>query len=315
MDFSSIEPINIIIYCRVSTKKQDEDKNNGLQSQYDICMDYIKSNYLNYKIIDHVSEIGSSYGNVHKLKKLHFLINSNKNITLFILETSRFGRNLMQINNYLDLCDKNNIKIISVLDSQKYGFTKVQNVNFVSESLKAVQESNIKSNKKISNNIIKRQKGEFIGGKIPLGHYVKNKKLCKFDNYETVIINLMEMLNLHAMNEVINYANNNNLFNKSNWNSNSIRIIIKRIDPSYFNTHIPIKKQNKLIKYDPFIDKTTLNEDQLYFNPFLNFNNMNMEIEEIINNDMDVDENIKNDKKIKKTNPFEYKLNKTLPYC
>lgn len=229
---------NAIIYARVSTKKQNDDEHNGLETQFKECVKEINTNHKHLKIIDYVSEIGSSFKNKDALVNLTFLLNTHKNITIFIFDTSRFGRNYDQIHHHISLCNKNNIVIRSVKDLQIYGLNKIQSNQFISKTMESIQYSNMLSERVKAGLENKKQKGEYTGGKIPLGYQIINKKLKKLPHADAEIKKITSKINMgENIKDIVNHVNKINLFNKKTWTISSIKAIIKKFNPFFtFNS-------------------------------------------------------------------------------
>lgn len=96
-----------ILYTRVSTNSQG---NESLEIQNQICLNFLNSKGLT--LHGSYQEIGSAYnGNQNCLNNI---INNYKNINLYVLNISRFSRNIINGLDLIQRANKNNINIIFI---------------------------------------------------------------------------------------------------------------------------------------------------------------------------------------------------------
>ena len=177
-----LEPSNIIIYIRVSTKKQADDNKFGLDSQLDLCHKYIMKNYSNIPSIRLVTDIASSFNNIEKLVNLNKLLLTTltDNSLIIISHCDRLGRNVNQTYPALSKISLKKSYIIAIENQLCYGINPIMNNQFKSALLNAELESQIKS----SHIIISQKKIKDLGGvfgRIPFG-----KKSVKNENGVTI---------------------------------------------------------------------------------------------------------------------------------
>jgi DNA invertase Pin-like site-specific DNA recombinase len=171
-NFSDIS--EIIIYCRVSTKKQSDDDNTGLKSQYKSCLDYIRGDmrYNNIKI-SYIEEIGSTYNNQDALPKLKKIIEiMGKKVLFIVSEVSRFGRNLYQATKYCEEIELKESYIYSVTEQICFGLDRILDQAFFQKIIEAEAFSNNLSVKAKNRIRIARENGEYVGGRIPFGKMI-----------------------------------------------------------------------------------------------------------------------------------------------
>jgi DNA invertase Pin-like site-specific DNA recombinase len=99
------QKINAIIYCRISSLKQNEGL--SLKSQELYCQEYCNNNKFN--VINTITEIKSAKI-MNKQKKLNELI-INDNFVLIVYDQSRLSRNISDFINFSEKCKKQNVVI------------------------------------------------------------------------------------------------------------------------------------------------------------------------------------------------------------
>jgi len=100
-----------VLYTRVSTSRQGDD---GLNIQNQLCLQYLNNNGIT--LCGSFQEIGSAYnGNQNAL---HKILTNYSNCNLFVLNVSRFSRNIT-----------NGVELLKMADSQKI------NIHFIEENI------------------------------------------------------------------------------------------------------------------------------------------------------------------------------------
>ena len=213
---------NIVIYCRVSSKKQSDDTHTGLKTQYSICLEYIKNNEL-YKNIDIgvIEEIGSSYNNQNALMKLDKILTIMETNTLILIhDTSRFGRNIYQTNRDCEKVDLKKSYIISVTEQICFGLNRITDQTFFQKLNEAEMFSNIQSERAKNRFKILKENGEYFGrapfGKMiikndedkrvlvdnpPEQEMISNLKISLIDNKESIYTVNHELIRTNALNQ------------------------------------------------------------------------------------------------------------------
>lgn len=102
----------VIGYGRVSTDKQDISK----EVQQSKIQQY--GNVYDYGEIDFFSdcESGKSF-NRKDIQKCIELIKSNQVSIFIVYKLDRLGRNVVEINQFIDLCNKHNVDFVSIMES------------------------------------------------------------------------------------------------------------------------------------------------------------------------------------------------------
>lgn len=175
MNNFDIKHVNrVIVYARVSTRKQASNGKNGLSIQRDICKDYCNK-VLKKRDYDYYEDIGTTY------RGKNILENQNKMVrridcpdTIIIIHSvSRLGRDLEQTVKFLTSLKKKGVIIISVSDNSCYGKTRLLDKKFYYRMIFAEEKSDLKSEKMSTRNRMIIQMGGYVG-RAPYG-YCKNK--------------------------------------------------------------------------------------------------------------------------------------------
>ena len=194
---------SIVIYCRVSSAKQADDKHTGLNTQKNICLKYIENNeeYKNIEIFL-IEEIGSSYNNQNALTKLDKLLETMKKNTLILIhDTSRFGRNIYQTNRDCEKVELKNSYIISVMELICFGLSRITDQTFFQKLSDAEMFSNIQSERAKNRCKIAKENGEYVG-RAPFG-----KMVIKDDNNKRVLVDKPD--EAHIISIIKNLINDN----------------------------------------------------------------------------------------------------------
>lgn len=240
----NINPSNIYIYLRVSTKSQ-ANLSNGLDNQIKLCEDYVK-NILNKSVksinlIEHYVDIGSSYNYKNTLKQLNKLLkNINSNDLILVGDTSRLGRNTFQVFQLLKKIRETNSHIIAVSDNLCYNNNRLMDKKFYHKIIDAEESSDLKSLKILNRIEHLKQNGGWLG-RAPYGY-----KILKINNIPKLYKNKIELNIVKKMEiqfklttdfvQVANYLNSHKLLNRKNisWNNIAIKNILKKHYPSLF---------------------------------------------------------------------------------
>ena len=186
-----------IIYARCSTKKQNEDMNQSLETQVSICMDYCKKNKLEvYHIVREV--VG---GHNHLKQSYNNILEHASNTNIIIADPSRLSRNVGSADNFIKKCNELHITIHSVRDqiiSDSHNNCK-KILNLVYD---AFTESTIISKRVSSAMKIRKQMGSHLGKPTygyKIEHVIDNKtgmklRKLKENNEEQQVIKLINLL-------------------------------------------------------------------------------------------------------------------------
>lgn len=173
------------MYLRISKEDGENSESNSISNQRDIIKNYAKLN--NLKIKKEYVDDGYS-GAVSTRPAFNRMINDlekNKINTIIVKDLSRFGRNYIDVGNYIQkIFPKKGIRFISINDNYDSYNSNLSDThlivpikNFINDSYCRDISLKIKSSKQI-----KQNKGDFIGSFPPFG-YLKNPQ----NKYELVI--------------------------------------------------------------------------------------------------------------------------------
>lgn len=150
---------NAVIYCRSSTKKQNEYNHVSLEMQSFFCREYCKNN--EFPVLTMINEVCSAT-KMSNQKKLLELVNGFNNINLIVYDASRFSRNILEGIQLLNECKDKKIILHNVKDN--YSTEKHQGyLNFIDGLKNAECESKILSERVKSAIFLKRVQGNDIG--------------------------------------------------------------------------------------------------------------------------------------------------------
>ena len=151
----SLNPTNIYVYLRVSTRVQTY-KNNGLEEQNEICQDYIKKNFPNLiNNVEFYTDVGSSYNGKNKLTNLNKIIrrlSTNTNTLLLVRDISRLGRDTFQVFSLLKKIKKSNSYIIGIEENLCYNHSRLMDRKFSHSIINSEEHSDFKSIKSTNKN-------------------------------------------------------------------------------------------------------------------------------------------------------------------
>lgn len=143
------------LYTRVSTKNQGTP---SLKMQQDVCMCFLNNKSININMV--YSEISSAYNKKQPI--LDNILDTHKSINLYILNISRFSRNIINGIKMLEKAKSNNINIIFIEENVETNLNS--NINIIRiKILEAQHESEVLSNRITIRNDLKRKRGEDIG--------------------------------------------------------------------------------------------------------------------------------------------------------
>ena len=131
--------MNNILYTRVSTNDQGSQ---SLNAQTQLCLNFMNSKGLTLNV--HYSEIGSAYSG--KQKVLNKLIGKHSNSVLYVLNVSRFSRNIQEGLNMLKDTANRNIRVMFI-EEQLDSMNKSHAHQIRVKLSEAQQESEVISNR------------------------------------------------------------------------------------------------------------------------------------------------------------------------
>ena len=162
-------------YLRASTNEQKQD----VEHQKRSIENYAKAN--NMKVdkwfSEYVSAFSTSIDDREKINEVKRLAEENKVESLLIFESSRLARNMEDGLNVIDFFSMHNVRVHSVKDGKcinKEQIDKLFNAiqMFFNEQASRDTSIRVKSAKRLA-----KEQGLWLGGKIPYGFTVEDKKL------------------------------------------------------------------------------------------------------------------------------------------
>jgi len=234
IDFNISDVKKIIIYTRVSTKKQSDDEKHGLLSQGNICHEYARTFYSHINQIKNVCDIASSFNNKNALINLDDEIDEmDYNTLILVSEASRIGRNASQAFQVLDKIRDKKSYIISVSEQICFGKTRNLDTRF-KEKLVSAEESSVIAGDR-QRNVIKyiRDNGGHWG-KAPFGYKIEKNEnnipvLKENEEHQKVISHIEKLVECEmTVGEITRYCDERKLLNKK-WSNNSVKKIVSNL--------------------------------------------------------------------------------------
>lgn len=204
------------VYCRLSSDDGDKDESNSITNQRDLITNFLK-NEKSLRIVDFYADDGYTGTDFNRpeFKRLLSDIKSKKINTVVVKDLSRFGRNYIEVGNYLEkIFPLYNVRFIAVNDIVD-SFKDPKSVDNVLISFKNLM--NDEYARDISNKVKSSIKtlalnGKFAGGTTPYGY--KKDPLDKYhliiDESEAKIVRLIfkKALNNEGKIKICKYLNN-----------------------------------------------------------------------------------------------------------
>jgi site-specific DNA recombinase len=168
------------IYTRVSTDQGLEQEFNSLDAQREAAQAYIKSQaHEGWKLIrDHYDDGGYSGGSMDRpaLKKLLADIQERRIDTVVVYKVDRLTRSLADFAKLVELFDAHGVSFVSV--TQSFNTTTSMGRLTLNVLLSFAQFEREVTGERIRDKIAaSKKKGIWVGGVVPLGYEVKDKKL------------------------------------------------------------------------------------------------------------------------------------------
>lgn len=165
---------NVGVYIRLSQEDGDKEESNSVINQREIITSFVKENS-DLKLFDYYIDDGYSGTNFDRpgFKKLIDDVENNKINCIVVKDLSRFGRNYIEVGNYLEqIFPVSNIRFISIndyIDSYK----DPESLNSIIVPFKNLMNDeysrDISQKVKYALNTRKRN-GEFMGSVVPYGY-------------------------------------------------------------------------------------------------------------------------------------------------
>ncbi len=207
------------VYCRLSSEDGDNAESDSIKNQREIITYYLK-NEDNLKIVECYADDGYSGTSFHRpeFKRMFNDIVNGKINTVVVKDLSRFGRNYIEVGNYIEqIFPLYNIRFIAINDNvDSYKDPKsINNVIVPFKNLMNDEYARDISNKVRSVLLTKSKNGEFVGGTTPYG-YKKNPEniyqlIIDEDEAKNVRLIYEMALNGDGTLKICQYLNNNNI--------------------------------------------------------------------------------------------------------
>lgn len=172
--------VRCAIYTRKSSEEGLEQSFNSLQAQREACEAYIVSQrHEGWQCIrTHYDDGGFSGGNLDRpaLKRLLEDITAGKIDTVVVYKIDRLTRSLMDFSKIIEIFDKQKASFVSV--TQQFNTTTSMGRLTLNVLLSFAQFEREVTGERIRDKIAaSKKKGMWMGGMVPLGYDVRNRKL------------------------------------------------------------------------------------------------------------------------------------------
>ncbi|RWN26106.1 MAG: recombinase family protein [Mesorhizobium sp.] len=172
--------LNCAIYTRKSTEEGLEQEFNSLDAQREACAAYIASQVgLGWKLVpDHYDDGGISGGTMERpaLKRLLQDIRDKKVDVVVVYKIDRLTRSLMDFSKIVEIFDASSVSFVSV--TQQFNTTTSMGRLTLNVLLSFAQFEREVTAERIRDKIAaSKKKGMWMGGVVPLGYRVDNRKL------------------------------------------------------------------------------------------------------------------------------------------
>ena len=195
---------NAGIYIRLSVDDGDKDESNSVTNQRLIINDFLKNNEEEINVVDYYIDDGYSGTNFNRpgfIKMLTNIKNNNIN-TIIVKDLSRFGRNFIEVGNYLEqIFPMYHIRFISIndnIDSQKNPIS-MNNIitpfkNLMNEEYAKDISRKIRAVKKLKNDL-----GEYSSRVAPYGYQKSNNQHLIIDPVASEVVKTIYELSLSGV--------------------------------------------------------------------------------------------------------------------
>ena len=190
----------VAAYVRLSSE-EDNDKSNSIMNQMEIIDNYVQ-NTSNMQLFDYYIDNGYSGTDFNRngFSRMMSDIKDNKINTIIVKDLSRFGRNHIEVDNYLEnIFPMLKVRFISINDNidVKNGTEVIENLEIPLKSLINDAYSYDISKKVKSAIYTMKERGEFIGISAPFG-YLKDPadkhKYVVDEDASKIVIKIFDMV-------------------------------------------------------------------------------------------------------------------------
>jgi site-specific DNA recombinase len=189
----SAKMLRCAIYTRVSTEHGLEQEFNSLHAQREAAEAYVKSQaHEGWKLVrDHYDDGGFSGGSMERpaLQKLLTDIQERRIDIVVVYKVDRLTRSLTDFARLVELFDKHGVSFVSV--TQSFNTTSSMGRLTLNMLLSFAQFEREVTGERIRDKIAaSKKKGIWVGGVVPLGYELKDRKLL-IDEAEAKIVRLV----------------------------------------------------------------------------------------------------------------------------
>ena len=210
-------------YVRLSKEDKIKDESNSITNQKDIINSYIKNND-EFELTDFYIDDGYSGTTFDRpeFKRMIKDITEDKVNTIIVKDLSRFGRNHIEADNYIEnFLPGYNVRIISINDNidtlklpKSSAYIEIPLRNLMNDCYARDISEKVKSTLKV-----KQQNGDFIGTFAPYGYLKdpKDKHKLIIDKDSSIIVRkIFDMILLgKSRKEIADFLNDNNILTPS----------------------------------------------------------------------------------------------------
>ena len=210
-------------YVRLSKEDKIKDESNSITNQKDIINSYIKNND-EFELTDFYIDDGYSGTTFDRpeFKRMIKDITEDKVNTIIVKDLSRFGRNHIEADNYIEnFLPGYNVRIISINDNidtlklpKSNAYIEIPLKNLMNDCYARDISEKVKSTLKV-----KQQNGDFIGTFAPYGYLKdpKDKHKLIIDRDSSIIVRkIFDMILLgKSRKEIADFLNDNNILTPS----------------------------------------------------------------------------------------------------
>lgn len=199
--------IRCAVYTRKSTEEGLEQEFNSLDAQREACVAYIVSQRHEGWVLApaHYDDGGFSGGNMQRpgLVRLMADIEAGKVDTIVVYKVDRLTRNLADFAKIVDVLDAKEASFVSI--TQSFNTTTSMGRLTLNVLLSFAQFEREVTGERIRDKIAaSKKKGLWMGGPVPLGYVVRDRRLVVHDEEAELVRRIMRRyLALHSVKELI----------------------------------------------------------------------------------------------------------------
>jgi DNA invertase Pin-like site-specific DNA recombinase len=218
MKTGSLKPIRCAIYTRVSTDRGLEQDFNSLDAQYDASQAYIRSQvHAGWTLIRARYDDGGFSGGTTDRPALQQLLEDVKTSKIDIIvvyKVDRLTRSLADFAKLVELFDRHGVSFVSV--TQQFNTTTSMGRLTLNILLSFAQFEREVTSERIRDKIAaSKRKGLWVGGMVPLGYKVKNRKVVVIKNEAGRVQTIFRRyLELGSLNRLLADLRERNIFTK-----------------------------------------------------------------------------------------------------